>query len=297
MRAAAIFGIGSPPRIFRRFEQIPNTAWLRGIPETSIDADAVAVFGGDGTLHRHLDRLVELQLPVLVVPCGSGNDFARSLGIKSGSDALEMWERFAAGRDVVREVDLGRICFMQGGERASRYFCCTCGVGLDAEVALRANALPGLLRRHGGYAWSLFPALARFEPLAASLSSVDVTREEKVFFVAIANTPYFGDGMQVAPRAKLDDGLLDVCVVAEMSKVRLLQYFPKIYWGKHLEVHGVSYVQTESVRLETRRLQSVYADGEYVCETPVEVRVVRRALRVIVGTLSGYAKTPNKMIF
>jgi len=284
MRAAAIFGIGSPPRIFRRLEQIPNTACLRGIPETSIDADAVAVFGGDGTLHRHLDRLVKLQLPVLVVPCGSGNDFARSLGIKSGNHALKVWERFAAGSGLVRDVHLGRICFTQDGERTSRYFSCTCGVGLDAEVARRANALPGFLRRRGGYGWSLFPSLARFEPLAVRLRSGDSMREEKVFFAAIANTPYFGGGMKVAPRAKLDDGLLDVCVVGEMSKFRLLRNFPKIYSGRHLGVGGVSYFQTESVRVETDGPQAVYADGEYVGETPVQATVVPKALRVIVGT-------------
>jgi diacylglycerol kinase (ATP) len=285
MRAAAIFGIGSPPRIFRRFEQIPNTAWLRDIPETSIDADAVAVFGGDGTLHRHLDRLVKLRLPVLVVPCGSGNDFARSLGINSGNDALKVWERFAAGSGLGRDVDLGRIGFMREGERVSRYFCCTCGVGLDAEVARRANALPAVLRRNGGYAWSLLPALARFRPPAVKLTGSDgSTREKKVFFAAIANTPYFGGGMKVAPRAKLDDGLLDVCVVGEMSKFRLLRNFPKIYSGRHLGVGGVSDFQTESVRVETDGPQAVYADGEYVGETPVQATVVPKALRVIVGT-------------
>ncbi len=283
MRATAIFGIKSPPRIFQSFAQTPNTEWCRKTPATSKDSDAIVIFGGDGTIHHHLLRLVELQLPVLVVPCGSGNDFARSLGLHSGRDALRAWKSFTEGRGVVRDVDLGRIEFTHEGKRECRYFCCTCGVGLDAEVARRAQSFPGLLRRNGGYVWGLLPSLAHFKPLAVKLSSSDVTREERVFFAAIANTPYFGDGMKVAPRAKLDDGLLDVCVVGEMSKLRLLRNFPKIYSGKHLEVSGVNYFQTQGVRMETPTPSAVYADGEYVCNTPVEISVAATALRVIFG--------------
>ena len=80
MRAAAILGLGSSPQDLHPFQQIPQVDWAIGLPSAREEFDAILVLGGDGTLHRHLGSLVKLQLPVLVVPAGSGNDFARALG-------------------------------------------------------------------------------------------------------------------------------------------------------------------------------------------------------------------------
>jgi diacylglycerol kinase (ATP) len=88
--------------------------------------------------------------------------------------------------------------------------------------------------------------------------------------------------MRMAPRAQLDDGLLDVCFVRRTSKRRILTFFPTVYLGSHLRLREVEYFQTPALRLETERPMDVYADGEYVCRTPVEVRVMQRGLRVIV---------------
>ena len=88
--------------------------------------------------------------------------------------------------------------------------------------------------------------------------------------------------MKIAPQAHLDDGLLDVCVVQNMNKVKLFCLFPTIYFGRHLSIPQVEYSQTERLRVETDHPNDVYADGEYVCRTPIEVAVVRKALRVIV---------------
>src|ERR1700689_512163 len=83
MRAAAIFGLGTSPADLKPFQDRSPTEWQYGLPASSSDADAVLIFGGDGTIHRHLAALVRLQLPVLVVPAGSGNDFARALKLRS----------------------------------------------------------------------------------------------------------------------------------------------------------------------------------------------------------------------
>ena len=100
--------------------------------------------------------------------------------------------------------------------------------------------------------------------------------------VAFANAPTYGDGIRIAPHAKLDDGKLDICVVGAMNKLRLLRLFPSVYSGSHLSVPEVKYFQTERLRVETDKPMDVYADGEYVCRTPVEVSVERAALKVIV---------------
>jgi diacylglycerol kinase family enzyme len=98
---------------------------------------------------------------------------------------------------------------------------------------------------------------------------------------AFANAPLYGGGMKVAPRAKMNDGLLDVCIVGEVSRLKLLSLFPTVYAGRHLGIREVEYFQAERARVETECPLDVYADGEYVCRTPVEISIQRAALKVI----------------
>ena len=87
--------------------------------------------------------------------------------------------------------------------------------------------------------------------------------------------------MKIAPRARFDDGVLDICAIHNMNKLKLFCLFSTIYFGLHLNIPQVEYFQTERLRLETEKPLDVYADGEYVCRTPMEVSVARGALRVI----------------
>jgi len=295
MRAAAIFGLGSSTRNLKPFEQGLNTEWVIGQPGERGGLNAILVFGGDGTVHRHLGALVKLALPVLVVPAGSGNDFARALDLHRVSDSLTAWRRFASGRGNVRTIDLGLITPLgPAGEAllpSGRYYSCVAGVGLDGEITRRANALPRWLRAHGGYALSLPRALLGFRPFHLKLSTPQNNEkaaeftprsQQPVTAAVFANTPVYGGGMRVAPRAQMDDGQLDVCVIRDIAKLKLLGVFPSVYFGKHLGIQEVEYFVTPRVRVETEEPMEVYADGEYVCRTPVEVGVARGALRVVV---------------
>ena len=290
MRAAAILGLGCSEKDLRPFQEKPNCEWIIGLPGPSSEADAILVFGGDGTVHRHLGALVKLGLPVLVVPRGSGNDFARALGLRNASDALSAWQSFASGRNNVHAIDLGVITPVgqRNPEAGVRYFCCVGGVGLDAEVARRANQLPRWLRRRGGYVLSLPPALIRFSPLSMKIgvASRDTGFVERssapLMLAAFANASRYGGGMQIAPRARLDDGLLDICLVRQLSRLRLLGLFPSVYFGRHLRHKPVEYFQASRLQIETEKPLDVYADGEYVCQTPIEVSIAGHALRVIV---------------
>jgi diacylglycerol kinase (ATP) len=291
MRAAAIFGPGSSAKDLKPFQRNSEASWIVGLPADSNDADAILIFGGDGTIHRYLAQVVKLRIPVLVVPCGSGNDFARALKLGSARDSLSAWCEYAADGGNVRGIDLGTITSLNIGRAiageapAPHYFCCVAGVGLDAEVARSANRLPRWLRAHGGYALSFLPALLRFAPIATKVTPLDSGRDvaaQPAVVVAVANAPTYGGGMKIAPRAKLDDGALDVCVIPAMSKLKLGCLFPTVYFGRHLNIPQVEYFQTDRLRLETERPLDVYADGEYVCQTPIEVSVVKQALSVIV---------------
>src|SRR5258706_8200351 len=151
MRAAVIFGLGASSKDLKPFRTNSSTEWIEGVPATSADADAILIFGGDGTIHRHLAALVRLQLPVLVVPAGSGNDFARALNLRSVRGSVRAWRSFESGTLPPKGVDLGVITPLATPER-TRYFCCVAGCGLDSLAARRANQMPGWLRGHGGYA-------------------------------------------------------------------------------------------------------------------------------------------------
>jgi diacylglycerol kinase (ATP) len=341
MRAAAILGLGSSTRDLKPFQQGSQVDSVIGLPAASEGLEAILIFGGDGTVHRHLAALVQLRLPVLVVPAGSGNDFARALGIQSERDSVAAWRKFLASPTNVRDVDLGVIappatitCLaapdskqgtpsvvplqtplraqlqsLPSPENAARsdlraqyatltpsdksarpiYFSCAAGVGLDGEISRRANALPRWLRAHGGYALSLPAALASFRPFDLKLSVARgapaefcLRTQQPVVAAVFANTPFYGGGMRIAPKARLDDGLLDACVIRDLPKLKLLSLFPSVYLGKHLGIKEVDYFLAGSVRIETDHPRDVYADGEYVGRTPVEVGVTKNALRVII---------------
>jgi diacylglycerol kinase (ATP) len=285
MRAAAILGPGSSERDLRPFQENSTTEWMLGLPARPGAADAVIVLGGDGTIHRHLGALAALGTPVLAVPCGSGNDFARALGIPRPKVALECWRAFLSGGANVQTIDLGTIQPEEPGTK--RYFCCVAGIGLDAEVARRANRLPSWLRRHGGYALALPLALLKFSPPLLYLTADSPQPRpsdpspRSTMLAVFANTPVFGDGMRIAPQARLDDGQLDACLIPAISKLRLLRLFPRVYSGRHLQVAGVEYRRAARFHVATGAPAEVYADGELVCRTPVEIGVAPRALQVI----------------
>ena len=285
-------------------------------------ADAVLIFGGDGTVHRHLAKIVEYQLPTLVVPGGSGNDFARSVGITTLDQALAAWRDFVRDGTNVRTIDVGVIAplanphgtrtknsedqspgLLQRAHAAAakllssdaaasgkggpgRLFCCVGGIGFDSEANRRANAMPWWMRAHGGYVVAAARTLMTWKPvpIRVELPDIGVTLEEPASFVVFANAPSYGDGMRIAPHALLDDGLLDICFVRGTSKARIVTNFASIYSGSHLSLPEVEYFQTSRVRIETEQPMDVYADGEYVCPAPVEVSVRPKALKVIATT-------------
>lgn len=341
MRAAALLGPGSVARSVATFQRLTGAEWTSLIEQ----ADVAVIFGGDGTVHRHLAELVELEIPVLVVPCGSGNDFARALKIRSVRDAAKAWTKFAAagkapaidlgiitpdavktshqkqsfsaagatpfppmpahvvGRTqgtsdksasvVLRRAENSAVAVLTPEDKAEpaaqtpqpsgHYFCCVAGVGIDTEIARRANALPKWIRARGGYALSAPGQFLQFVPfrMKVSQSSSDNARFHPTILAAVANAPAYGGGMKIAPHANLDDGRLDLCVVRGMSPFKLFCLFPTVYFGRHLRFREVEYEQTECLRIETEFPLDVYADGEYVCKTPVEFRVVRNALNVL----------------
>lgn len=295
MRAAAILGLGCSAKDLKPFQADKTVEWRMGIPAGGDSVDVIVLFGGDGTIHRHLGQFVKLGLPVLVVPAGSGNDFAHSLNLHGVRDSRAAWDRFCSGARNVRQIDLGVISSLGKEGRNSetpQFFCCVAGVGLDAEVARRANRLPRWLRGHGGYVLTLLPKIVSFAPVQTRVSiaaenSSDANAgwsarsDRPTLVAAFANAPLYGGGMKIAPQAKMDDALLDVCIVGGMNRLKLLSLFPTVYAGRHLGIRGVEYFHARRARIETERPLDVYADGEFVCRTPVEISIQPAVLQVV----------------
>jgi diacylglycerol kinase (ATP) len=311
MRAAAILGLGCSVRDLKPF-QADRAAngkaidWRIGLRSDPSQADIILVFGGDGTIHRHLSQLVELGLPVLVVPVGSGNDFARALGLRNIRDSLAAWQRFCTSQhqevNNTRLIDLGTITPQNSNVSeahsfsrssalgAKHYFCSVAGIGLDSKVACRANQLPRWLRGHGGYALSLVLSLFRFAPLLMKISAEDkngewrVRSDQPTVLAAFANSGIYGGGMKIAPRARMDDGQLDTCVIAGIDAFKLARMFPTVYFGRHVGLREVNYFRGARLHVETETPLDVYADGEFVCRTPIEITVEPGVLRVVAKT-------------
>ncbi len=286
MRAAVNFGLGTSPADLKPFQTGSRTEWLQGLPASSGDADAILIFGGDGTIHRHLPALVRLQLPVLIVPAGSGNDFARALKLRSMRDSVRMWRNFEAGKIQARAIDLGVIVASASPERM-HYFCCVAGCGLDSAAARRANRMPRWLRGHGGYALALLPLLLKLPAFSMRLTQVDGNENDRseveklTLLTAFANTQFYGDGMRIAPEADFADGKLDVCRISTLNPFHLVCLFPTVYLGHHLLSPKVEYTKAERVMVQTGTPIEIYADGEFVCETPAEISIAAGALQVI----------------
>ncbi len=337
MRAVALLGPHAKPHHVRSFE-LPGVNLFSGNELDPTDQpDAALIFGGDGTVHRHLGGLALKQIPTLVVPLGSANDFAQSIGISNEKQALVAWQRFCTGGDNARSIDLGTIKpleqdgaadpespipwqgesletvhFVPDGPRTDQqklgsrimesqlrrlteaereiarttFFGCLAGTGLDAAVNRRTLKQPRWLRGHGGYVVALLQVLSSFRPPRITVSVEEgggwQTRvDESGFLIAAGNGPQYGHGMRLAHRARMDDGLLDVCFVRKLSKLRLLRLFRSVYDGGHIGMKEVEYFQATRLRIVTNPITEIFADGEYICPTPVELGVRRNALRVI----------------
>lgn len=313
MRALAILGPAASARDLQPFHLPGVELRSEGSPSA---ADAVLVLGGDGTLHRQLPHLARTGIPLLVVPRGSGNDFARALGLRTPQESLAAWQRFCSGAGNVRDVDLGvitRSATAPGrshrihdaaadspretrNEKPETLFCCVGGLGVDADANRRANAMPQWLRAHGGYALAALIATLSFRPhtitvsaesavnLQPSMNQSSMEKSSISWMLAFANAPNYGGGMRIAPQALLDDGLLDLVRIRGAGRLRLLRCLHRVYSGAHTSLPEVEYFRAAEARIETDPPLPVYADGEPVAHTPITVSVAPRALRVIIPT-------------
>ena len=231
--------------------------------------DRVVIAGGDGTLNLAV-REFDLEKGTLaLIPMGSGDDFAKVCGIP---------RTIAGACDVVlngqvREVDVA----VANGLR----YLGVAGLGFDSEVADYANRNVKFLRGSAVYLYAILRVLPKFTPRPVRLRTEHGTRDEHIMFAAVGNTRQYGGGIRITPDAIIDDGLLDLCIVHQTTRVQLLKTLPKAYTGAHVKSPFVEMVRGREFSFESETPMAVYADGEPLTRTPVSFGLLGR-LRFVV---------------
>jgi diacylglycerol kinase (ATP) len=213
--------------------------------------ERLLVAGGDGTVHHAVQGLAGTACALGVIPLGTGNDLAGTLGIPPDLDAAVA--RALAGQ--VRRIDLARV-----GETSCVGYA---GVGFDSEVTRFANETR-ILRGPLVYFYSVLHTLATFEPPRMKVVYDGGSFEGRAMFTVVNNLPRFGGGMRIAPGAEIDDGLLDLVIVREIPKPTLLAVFPRVYGGRHVGHPAILMARTRRAEITVDREMTMYGGGEPV---------------------------------
>ena len=182
---------------------------------------------------------------------------------------------------AVAAIAAGEHTEIDVGEANGKRFLCIASCGFDSDANRLANEAK-LVKGQLVYAYAALRALAAWKPATFSLTLDGVPREHVGYSVAAANSKAYGGGMMLAPHAVLDDGLLEVVTVADVSKLRYLRGLPKVFKGTHINDDEVRVERAAEVTIDADRPFAVYADGEHLTDLPATLRVLPRALRVIV---------------
>jgi YegS/Rv2252/BmrU family lipid kinase len=254
-----------------RLQATRNLDHARELTRAAVSAGEMAVaFGGDGLIGAVAGTLRDGDGLLGVLPGGRGNDFARALGIPL--DPRAACHVLATG--TTRALDLGEV--------NGRTFVGIASCGIDADANRIANRAK-LVRGNLVYSYAALAALARWQTATFTIT-LDGGRPHTItgYTIAAANSSTYGGGMRLAPAARLDDGLLEIVVISQMSRLRFLRLLPTVFWGGHVNHAGVEILQGTSIEIAASRPLEIYADGDPIADLPATVRALPGAVRAVV---------------
>lgn len=255
--------------------------------EAAGNARRVVVVGGDGTLREVVSSLAGTPTPVALVPAGSGNDLAHTLGLSD--DPAEAARTAATG--TARPIDVIRVTIEDANGRQDTISVNVSGLGFDARVSQAACRIPGL-RGRLLYAAAIVRALPTLKPIPLRLSTGNGAFGTRALLVAVANGPAFGGGLRIAPDARTDDGLLDVCTVGEMAPLALAWRVPRLLKGTHTRLKQVRMSRVPRVVVECDEEIAIELDGDVIVPVPplrVTCECWPGAVQIVTGGLDGRA--------
>lgn len=237
-------------------------------------ADLVVAVGGDGTLNGVVNGVLNEgragEVAVGILPLGTANDFARQIGMPDDP------------REAMPLLFEHEPRVMDAGLLNGRAFLNVSSAGLGAEATAETSALAKGVFGVLAYAFTGARKLAaESAPRRARFTAPGLTRDFEYLAFAVGNARATGAGVAVAPRAQVDDGLLDLCVVEPVDAAAVAGLLLELRRGEHLDRDGVHYLQTPWLRVESETPVAVNVDGEAVSLTRLEYGVARAALRVV----------------
>ena len=242
-------------------------------------AELVVVVGGDGTINEAVNGLLRVEEPpeVAVIARGTGDDFIRTHGIPAAVEpAIDV-----ARNGTARAIDAGRVAYRQwDGSPATHHFANVGSVGMSGAVAQRANSTSKAL---GGRVTFFYALTREFLVWRNTEVTVDVggeTRSGRMHDVVVANGGYHGGAMKLAPDARPDDGVFDVVLIGDVSKLDFLTTAPKLYSGRHIGHPKVEVLRGARVDVEAPVALPLETDGEVLGTTPARFEIVPHAYRV-----------------
>ncbi|MEV0172437.1 diacylglycerol kinase [Streptomyces sp. NPDC050803] len=234
---------------------------------------ALIAVGGDGMANLALQAVAGTRTPLGLVAVGTGNDFARALGLPVRDPA-------AAGRLIAEALKGARLRDIDLGQAGGRWFGTVLASGFDSRVNDRGNRMrwpAGRLK----YDVAMLAELAAFRPFPYRITLDDgEVREIEATLVAVGNGSSYGGGMRICPGADLTDGLFDITIVGDCSRATLLRVFPSVYRGRHVDHPKVTVVRAAKVEIAAENITG-YADGEPLGPLPLTARCVPGAVRVV----------------
>ncbi|MBI3648230.1 MAG: diacylglycerol kinase family lipid kinase [Actinobacteria bacterium] len=236
-------------------------------------AEIVAALGGDGSANCVANGLLGTAAAFAMLPAGRGDDFAKAIG----AGKLEAAVRMVASPNI-QPIDVVRLV----AGATERHYVNIAGAGFDSDVNETANSMNVNLGGTGTYVAALLKTLRRFSPARFGIVVDGESIELSAMLVVVGNGRAYGGGMKILPEASLIDGLLDVCVVEELSTAAFLRAFPRVFRGTHTTHPKVRMLRGRNVKMEADRRVQVYADGERVGPLPGIFEIVPGALRVVV---------------
>jgi len=232
-------------------------------------ANIVTAAGGDGTLNEVINGIVGSGAICALLPLGTGNDFARHIGLNTDLDRSV--RNLFEGQP--QPVDLGRA--------GDRWFVNIAGCGFDALVAERINR--GVRHLHGAAAYvvAVCQCLRTFKAAQMSLVLDGRQMETRAVMCSVANASSYGGGMLVAPGAKIDDGLFDICLLLDAGRIEFLRAFPRVFKGTHISHPKVTMLTAAEISINSVPPLPILIDGDVVGTTPVTFTMHRHALQML----------------
>jgi YegS/Rv2252/BmrU family lipid kinase len=235
----------------------------------------IVAVGGDGTVNEVVNGIIGVEDVILgIIPIGLGNDFAWMIGL-SPKDIDKACKTLCNG--AVKNIDVGMV--------NDRYFVNGVGIGFDAQVAQERLKYKGILSGVGLYLYAVIKTLFKYKPIQANIKLDEEIIDIAPLLIAIGCGKRCGGGFLLTPKAELDDGYLDVCVIQQIGKLKAICNLPKVLNGTHITMQEVNMYRTKQIIVNLPAALTAHVDGEILKEKTYQIKLLSKKLKVMFPSL------------